>query len=305
MEIVEFEEVKDSDLTELCLACFDHVHSKARLKKMIRSDDRLPDWGGELYAVQGDKALGVVGLLYPEIRKEENFIKVGGIRNVCTRPSASKQGIAKKLMKRAHQNLRKKVDYSFLMTSASNVAYNLYRNLGYEDVYIPQIAYKKKETVESDVEFRKEKDPDYVRSVYMNSVRGLTGLVKRDKRFWQMAKSRGWPDNEKIKIAYKNGSRIGYAMVDQSREKLSVKEMGAEEGFLVDLMFGLENYCEKDHIVLSYVNPNYKNAVERHGYSWTDDLWYRVMVKDLREGSNSTADFTEEDNFHAGIYECY
>ncbi len=307
MEIVDYREISDSELTELSLACFEHTHTKERLNQMIKADRRLSDWGGELYAVEGDEVLGVVGLLYPKARtKNDEVIEVGGIRNVCSRPSASRSGVAKKLMEEAHDILKKKVEYSFLMTSASSVAHSLYQKLGYEDIYVPPKAFKKREDIGSDVRFEAEKDPGYVRSVYMRSIENLTGLVVREKCFWEMAKTRGWPENEDVKIAYKDGERIGYTMFDSSRNKLSVKEIGAEEGFLPHILDGLESRAEKNHVVLSYVNPAYKEEIEKKGYRWTQDLWKRVMVKDLG-GKNSKVleKFDAPGRFHMGVYESY
>ncbi|MEF8874230.1 MAG: GNAT family N-acetyltransferase [Candidatus Thermoplasmatota archaeon] len=306
MDIVDYQEISDHELTELSLACFGHTHSKERLERMVKSDRRLPDRGGELYAVEGEKILGVVGLLYPKARTEEGIIDVGGIRNVCCRPSASREGVAKRLMKEAHEILAKKVRYSFLMTSASNVAYGLYKKLGYEHIYVPPKAFKKTDEVDSDVRFKQEEDPEYVRSVYLDTVENLRGLVIREKDFWNMAEARGWPRNENVRIAYKNGKRIGYAMFFPSRDRLSVKEIGAEKGFLPDILDGLESQTDKDHIVLSYVNANYEEKLKEKGYRWTQDLWSGVMAKDLRgENSDVAESLDTTERFHMGIYEAY
>ncbi len=304
MEIVDHREISDAAMTELCLACFDHAHSKKRLKRMIKSDGRLPEWGGELYATENGKVLGVVGLLYPKVRIKNRTFKVGGIRNVCCRPSNSKKGVAERLMREAHKILKKEVDHSFLMTSASNVAYNLYKKLGYHDVYVPAKAFKERENTDSDVEFRHEDDPGYVRSVYTDSVNDLTGLVVRKRSFWDMAEARGWPKNENIRIAYKDGERIGYVMFDCSRNRLTVQEIGAEENFLPEILDGLESQTEKDHLVLSYGNPTFKETIEKKNYEWTQDLWYRVMKKDFNE-ENRGRKFDSLKTFHMGIYESY
>ncbi len=305
MDIVYCSEVRDRDLNELSLACFDHTHSKDRLDMMIRSDGRLPDWGGELYAVEDETALGVVGILYPRAKTKEEVITVGGIRHVCSRPSTSRKGVAERLMIEAHNILKKKVRYSFLMTSASGVAHHLYEKLGYEDIYVPGRAFKKRENARSDVSFKRKKAPDYVRSVYTESVEGLTGLVVRDGDFWNMAQARGWPDNENVKLAYKDGERIGYVMIDSKRDRLEVKEIGAKKGFLPEILKGLDSQTDCEFLVLSYVNPKYREKIEESGYHWTDDMWYRVMVNDLSGGSNTSEKFGAPETFQMGIYESF
>ncbi|MBS3781926.1 MAG: GNAT family N-acetyltransferase [Candidatus Thermoplasmatota archaeon] len=305
MEIVNFDEVEDSDMIELNLACFNHTYSKDHIKKMIRSDKRMPDWGGELYAKEKGKTLGCVGILFPRVKLSEETKKVGGIRNVCSRPSKSRRGVVKNLMERAHDTLRQEVELSFLMTPKSNVAYNLYKKLGYETVHVPPKAYKRAEEKETDIEFRDENDPEYIRSLYLESVKDLSGLVVREEDYWDMAEARGWPDNDNVKIAYKEGERIGYAIYESSRNSLSVKEFAGGKGNLVSLLRGLESASEKDYIVISYVNPSYRKLLEEAGYSWHQDLWYRVMCKDLRDETDEKIKTRDKKNFHTGIYETF
>ncbi|MBS3817845.1 MAG: GNAT family N-acetyltransferase [Candidatus Thermoplasmatota archaeon] len=306
MEIVHYDEVKDSDMTELTLACFQHAYSKRHLEEMIELDTRLPGWGGELYAVENGRVLAMVGLLYPKAETKEGPVTVGGIRNVCCRPSESKKGVTTELLKEAHDILREKVRYSFLMTSDSLVASSLYKKFGYKDIHVPAKAYKKIGKLDSDVRFEEEEDPEYIRSVYHNSVSSLTGLVKREEEYWDLAEVRGWPDNEEVKIAYKDGERIGYAMFNSSRNHLTVKEVGAEDGHLSDILNGLESFSEKEMIVLTHVNPAYKEDIIEEGYNWTEDMWSRIKVKNLEDDpSNPLERFGAAETFHAGIYEYY
>ncbi|MFW5945281.1 MAG: GNAT family N-acetyltransferase [Candidatus Natronoplasma sp.] len=305
MNIVHFDEVDESEMTELMLACFNHTYSKYHLKKMIEADRRMPEWSGELYAEEDDKVLGCVGILYPKVKVSGKVRKVGGIRNVCSRPSGSRRGIIKQLMNRAHEILRENVDLSFLMTSKSGVAYNLYQKLGYETVHVPPRAYKRIEERHPEIEFKDEVDPEYVRWLYMNSVKDFSGLVVREEDYWDMAEARGWPDNDNLKIAYREGQKIGYAMYESSRNSLSVKEFAAEKDNLKALLRGLEGISNKDYIVLSYVNPSHKELLQESGYSWHEDLWYRVMVKDLNDGKDAILKSRDKKNFHTGIYETF
>ncbi len=305
MKIVHFDEVDESEMTELMLACFNHAYTKDHLKKMIRSDRRMPEWGGELYAEEDGKVLGCVGILYPRAKISGEVRKVGGIRNVCSRPSESRKGVIKNLMGRAHEIMREEVDVSFLMTSKSGVAYNLYRKLGYETIHVPPRAYKKVEDRQSDIEFRDQVDPDYVRWMYMNSVEDFSGLVVREEDYRDMAEARGWPDTDKLKIAFKEDKKIGYAMYESSRNSLSVKEFAAERENLKIFLKGLESVSDKDYIVLSYVNPSYKGFLRDMGYKWHQDLWYRVMMKDLRDDTDKIIEAIDKENFHTGIYEIF
>ncbi len=300
MEVLHHEDVDESQMTELMLACFDHAYSKDHLEDMISSDKRMPEWGGELYAKEGDKLLGCVGLIYPRAKISGEVKKVGGVRNVCSRPSESRRGVIKKLMKRAHEILEDEVDSSFLMTSKSGVAYNLYKKLGYETVHVPPKAYKKVEDRDPDIEFRDEADPDYMLSLYKRSVEDLSGLVVREDDFFEMAEARGWPDNDDVRTAYKDGDRIGYAMFESSRNSLSVKEFAVEDEHKREFLRSLEDVSEKDYVVISYVNPSYRNILKDMGYHWHDDLWYRIMAKE-----HGISRLKGQEDFHAGVYEVY
>lgn len=308
MRIVRYDEVEDWEMTELNLACFDHPYSKKRVEEWIERDCRVPDWGGELYASDGEKILGVVGIIYPKIRTSEGIQKVGGIRNVCTRPSESEKGVAKSLLEKAHEIMSEEVRLSFLLTSASFKAHNLYSKLGYLDIHTPPVAYKKVEGRESEIQLRAEEVPEYVRSTYRKSVEGLNGLVVREEDFWRAAKVRGWPENDKVRIAYDGKEeKIGYIRFVEKRKHLTCDEIAAEEpADLPRILRSLEDRTEKRHIVVKLVNPNYKDILKNYGFGYSKDGWDRIMVKDLKNETEKTLKKSRlENNFHIGIYESY
>ncbi|MFW6040987.1 MAG: GNAT family N-acetyltransferase [Thermoplasmatota archaeon] len=181
MNIIHYDQVDDNEMSELTLTCFSHPYSKKHIEGMIKADSRVPEWGGELYAEKNGRLLGTVGILFPRAKKVDGSIeKVGGIRNVCSRPTASRKGVAKTLLVEAHKKLKKEeVRFSFLMTSKATVAHNLYKKLGYRDIFVYPEAFKKVEHKKSEVEFKKEEDPNYIRELYMKSMKDLNGLVVR------------------------------------------------------------------------------------------------------------------------------
>lgn len=307
MSILHYDEVTDDQMTELTLTCFNHPYSKEHVERMIQADERIPEWGGELYFEKGDTILGTLGLLYPRVRTKKGVEKAGGIRNVCTRPSASRRGVAKKLFSEAHDRMREEgVRWVFLMTSKSLVAYNLYRKLGYHDIHVYPAAYKQTEEVESDVELRDEADPGYIREVYMGSVEGLTGLVEREESFWDMAEARGWPENSDIKTVNRQDEKIGYVMVKESRNQLVCEELAAENSDIKPILKELERGTDKEYLVLKYVNPNYVPMIKDYGFDHYQDRWSRIMVKDFQDDMGETSYLLGKgDTFHNGTYESY
>ncbi len=297
MEIVTYEEVGDYDMSELTLACFNHPYSWEHIRGMIRADCRLPPWGGELYAVEKGEVLGTCGMLYPRIIFDSRRERVGGIRNVCVRNSASGRGVATELLREAHARFEDQgIGRIFLMTSRSGIAHSLYRTLGYEDIHVYPVAFKAIEKVESDVGFETGPDNHMVRKLYLESVQGLEGLIVREKGFEKMAQARGWPDNNDLHIAHHQNESIGYAMFKEGRKSIICQEMA---GDVKDIIEGLERMAQGRYLVFQYVNPLHRSILENMGYRYSTDQWQVVMMRSLDNHESFRG------NFHNGIYESY
>lgn len=309
MDILTYEEVDDTQMSELTLACFGHTYSKEHISKMVKNDSRIPEWGGELYAVEEGKVFGTVGMLFPKVKTESGtesgIEEVGGIRNVCTRASKSRKGTARRLLDEAHKRLADKgVRFSFLMTSKALVAYGLYEKLGYRDIYHHPTAFKEGGGTQSGVELKKEKDPEYVKDLYQGSTEGLNGLIVREPDYWQAIEARGWPDNDKVRIAYEDGKKIGYALYIKKRKQLDCEEIGAMDDKSLNKILGaLESEAGEDDVVIHNVNPNHRDVLESRGYHIYDDKWDKVMVKDFEGEGNTERDILQP--FHVSIYESF
>lgn len=308
MKIVTDDEVTGQQRTELTLACFDYPWSRENVEEAKEVDPRVPDWGGDLYMKEGEKVLGMLKVIFPRARTKNGMEKVGGIGHVCTRPSASRRGVATRLFEEAEGIMKEKgIRFSFLNTSKSLVAHNLYTKLGYIDILAPPEAYKKIENGETKVEFKEVEDPDYIRSTYQKSVEGLTGLVEREEKFWDIAKAYRFPENENLKVAYENRNRIGYVMYEKKKNWILSSEVAAEEKEDVPrLLKALESKADKKFAVLNFLNPNYVDLIKNCGFNYHGDMWDQVMVKDFDEDVEETFDlFGKGKTFHKGIYESF
>ncbi|KXA91470.1 hypothetical protein AKJ57_01185 [candidate division MSBL1 archaeon SCGC-AAA259A05] len=308
MKIVTHDEVGDHQRTELTLACFDYPYSGEIIKEITKVDPRVPNWGGDLYVKEGEKVLGMLKVLFPRARTKNGTEKVGGIGHVCTRPSASRRGVATRLFEEAERVMKEEgFRFSFLNTSKSLVAYNLYRKLGYRDILAPPKAYKKIEKGETRVEFKKVEGPDYIQSTYQKSVEGLTGLIAREDKFWNIAEVHGFPENENVKVAYEEGRKIGYVMYEKKKNWILCSEVAAKKKENVpQLLKALESKTNKKFVVLNFLNPNYTDLTKNCGFNYHGDMWKRVMVKDFEENFEETFDlFGQGETFHIGIYEYY
>ncbi len=309
MKIVRYDDVEDWQMSELTLSCFGHPHSVERTEKEIRTDERLPEWGGKLFLKNEDEeVLGTASLLYPRARTVNGIEKVGGIKSVCSRPSKARKGVARKLLNELHDKMRKKsVNYSTLYTWKGFVAHNLYQDLGYRDLHKIPMAYKKVEDKSSPVRLESGKDSEFVKKLYEKSVDNLYGLTVREDSFWEVADVLGHPNNDHLHIAYEGGEKIGYALFKQRRNHMLCNEICAmEERDVSKILAAMEERSSTDYIVNKWVNPNYREIFEEYGYRYYDDNWGRVMVKNL-DGSVEEAleAFNFGENVHVGYYEHY
>lgn len=308
LKIVTYEEVEDWQMAELYFSCFEHTHSGERVRKRIEKDCRVPDWGGELYAVEGDKVLGTAALQFPRIKTTDGTMEIGGIRGVCTRPSESQRGVAEKLLKELHEIITGEgLKYSILLTWSHYVAYNLYLKLGYKDLFTPTVAYKKSENSESGIGLVREKDSEYIRSIYERNIEGLLGFTVRERDFLEAANAKGYPDVDDLGIFYERGERIGYALYKKGEYHLICNEVGAENTEdLKKILNFLESEAKGKHVVLDYINPKFKQILENLGFRFYKDRWKRIMIKNLERGSEGRNKLPlSEEDFHPGIYEAY
>ncbi|KXA92701.1 hypothetical protein AKJ65_07180 [candidate division MSBL1 archaeon SCGC-AAA259E19] len=308
MEIVKLGEIEDWQMTELTLACFDHTFSAERARKEAETDPRLPDWGGMLYAKEKGRVLGSAGMIYPRAKTKDGIERIGGIHNVCSRPSEARKGTAKKLLKELHQKMRNNgIRYSILHASRKLVAHNLYRELGYKDLYRVPMAYRKTNGKKSNIALKKEKDPQFVKSLYEKSVEGLYGLIVREDCFWNLANVRGFPENDNLRIAYEGDERIGYALFETSRKHSLVEEISAKERTDIPrILEAIENESSSEYIAINRANPNYRDILEECGFRYYDDRWERMMIKNLKGPTEDAIEaFNSGERVHTGPYEHY
>lgn len=273
MEIVKIDEVEDWQMTELSLACFENTFSTERARKEAEIDPRLPDWGGILYVKENGKVLSFAGIVYPRAKTKDGIERIGGISGLCSRPSEARKGNAKKLLRKLHQRMREnEARYSILGTSRGLVAYNLYRELDYKVLYRIPMAYRKTKGRKPSIDLKKEKDPQFVKSLYEKSVEGLYGLIVREDCFWDLADVRGFPENNNLRIAYEGDERIGYALFETSRKHTPVKEISAKERKDIPRVLGaIENKSSGEYVAINGANPNHRNILEECGFRYHDD----------------------------------
>lgn len=194
MKILTHRELKSKDdLLPLMDSAFGWLYNPRTYEKFIKIDPRLRNSPVGFSAVENGCTAGFVGVMDLTTRTlNGNVEHAGGVYGVATLPNHVRKGISTVLMNRAHQYFREKgYRFSFLATSHTIVAYEMYLKLGYTDVLERPSAYKvlKQKTAKSAAEERTAKlDLDKLLKVYNECVKDKTGLVVRDKDYLAMLK---------------------------------------------------------------------------------------------------------------------
>jgi len=136
MRIVPYAELRDKQQT---MPLMFHGHGWAldyrSFEERIRQDSRLRNGPAALCALDGERLIGMAGVMTHLSRTLKGTEAVGGITFVVTHPLATRRGICTKLFEEAHQWFRGRgYRFAFLTTNRSWHAYDLYLRLGYAEV---------------------------------------------------------------------------------------------------------------------------------------------------------------------------
>jgi GNAT superfamily N-acetyltransferase len=136
LAIVPYEELRDPrDFFELMEACFGEVAAPEHPDLLRRHDERrCSEFGFGMY--RGRTLASFIGVAELPVRTRSGETETAlGIHHVATHPAYARQGLSRRLFDFAHDRYRKAGRrFSFLCTSRSLVARDLYCDLGYADI---------------------------------------------------------------------------------------------------------------------------------------------------------------------------
>lgn len=288
MKILTYQELKEKDtLLPLMEQAFGWPFDAKEFDRNIRIDPRLRESCVGLCAFDGETVVGYVGIMDLATKTLNGTVeKAGGIYGVATLPGHTRQGICRTLLDRAHKYLTEK-DYrfSFLTTSPTIVAYDLYTKLGYFDVasfpgaYKTIVARKNKEKPQC----RTRLDFGKMLEIYNKYVKHKTGLVVRDEAYMKMlAKT--------LKISAKECviTDRGYVVFKKEMKHLRIRELAAyDEKEIHRLIRVIENTAENLVYARDVIDPNLQRIYRSHGYSVLQSGHGVIMVKELTDTSFS------------------
>ncbi|MFQ6002792.1 MAG: GNAT family N-acetyltransferase, partial [Candidatus Zixiibacteriota bacterium] len=257
------------------------------LDEIIKMDVRLKNSPVGFCAVEDGRLAGFVGVMDIPTKalKGETEI-VGGIWAVATNPDFSRQGICKKLMDEAHNYFHKqKYRFSFLCTSRTIIAYEIYKKLGYTEVEYVNLyssVYKVLDKIEQITKkVETELDPEKIYKIYEKFVENKTGFAVRQKDFVTLfAKRKRFGERKSIQ------KDKGYALVSDVRNVIKVQDMAALNdaayGELIDEIEDLAKGAVIDRLV---ADERLLNIYKSRGYRVQKGDDGVLMVKNLTDDS--------------------
>lgn len=288
MNIITYRELEPKDEIMMLLElAFWWPISLKDLDELINMDIRLRNSPVGFCAVTDGRLAGFVGVMdIPTKTVNGKTEIIGGIWAVATNPDFSRQGICKKLMDEAHNYFHKqKYRFSFLCTSRTIIAYEIYKKLGYTEVEYVNLyssVYKVLDKIEQMTKkVETELDPEKIYKIYEKFVENKTGFAVRQKDFVTLfAKRKRFGERKSIQ------KDKGYALVSDVRNVIKVQDMAALNdaayGELIDEIEDLAKGAVIDRLV---ADERLLNIYKSRGYRVQKGDDGVLMVKNLTDDS--------------------
>jgi len=276
MEILEYGDLSLKDeLLPLMYQAFWWPFDPVEFEDTIRKDERLHGPVG-FCALEGGKLAGFVGVMDIPTRTVDGQEVVGGIWGVATNPQFAHQGVSKTLIGRAHEYFKAMgYPFSFLHTSHTLIAYELYRKLGYSEVEnYNQFSSCYKLTRDcSPMKSMGELDQVRIGKIYDKKMDGATGFVIRQRDLLEMLTSR-----KKIDVKKSIQADNGYALISEKGGVVMVREIIAQDKKGVEeLLAEVEKVAGKAIIDELVTDQMVRRVYESHGY-FVQDVGYNVLM---------------------------
>ena len=294
MRIVSFNELRDPrDFFELMEACFGEVAAPEHPELVRRYDERRKsEFGFGTY--RGRTLASFIGVAELKVRTRSGEIESAlGIHHVATHPAFARQCLCRSLFDFVHERYREAGRrFSFLYTSHSLVARDLYCDLGYADIplsgaraprallILPQGRMRPKPLCPTDAaaaNHTRIAELARAEEIFAEATADEVGFVVRQPG-WPLARLKQWkqkPDDVFI-------DRDGYAFTDPDKFGRRIEEfIGRDRAAYVRLLDrivaatrgGLVDYYVRDPIL--------RNIYAERGARFRRETYACLMVKSL------------------------
>ncbi len=286
MEILEYDQVDPHAVLFLNLHALGWPLTPERAELIRRLDPRpFPFFG--IYAVENGNIAGQVLVYRLPMMSIEGIEDVGGVAAVCTHPGQARKGIGAMLLEEAHRRFRSAgMRFSTLGTSQYRVAYRLYRQLGYQDVFIPSATFALRHDGFITTALRAENaDVDklsLVDKIYPSLVEGCLGFTRRHDAFLQMMVSIGDVELKEIWLLWKENNLVGFALANAKDVILEVENLTLLTGIdASEAVSAISRNFDTHYHWVRLDRPAQCSSMIASGYPEGKPTWTTFMVKPL------------------------
>ncbi len=242
-----------------------------------------------VYAVEGAELLSKVEVIRVKYRMPENEEIFCGIAGVLTRRDKSRLGLARMLMQEVHRREKAEgIKYSILCTGRNNKAHNLYRSLGYADVYAPPTALIKTSKLTakspSDLNLRSANadDASLIQDLHSRIVKDRIGFVERYGNWLKMRFELGFEKPESFQILCDGENPIGYSILNENKGWISSNEVLADCDKAESVLAALETRAKGGWLALrnTFVSDS-RDPLRTRGYDFSESPYSTFMAARL------------------------
>ena len=292
MNILEYEEVDPIEVLQLNLLGLDFSLTPERVS-LIRQYDPRPFPFFALYAIVDGVVSGQVGIFRVPMVSIKGPEDVGGVWAVCTHPSFKRRGIAKRLLKVAHERMRAEgLRFSTLGTSMYRVAHMLYQKQGYQDVFFSASMLLHRDTImKHDIGLSAEQAnskqlylaDDLFRQISVNRL----GFARRFEPFIPAMVTigeiaMGKIDENGVWFLWENSELVGYIIVKISRSVINIMDLLLVKGVnAVNAIASLARKLPAPYIQVKSNHPSITQSLSKIGARVVPQDWSTFMMKPL------------------------
>jgi len=289
MKIVTYRELRrrlKNEFFPLMYQALGWPFNPQEVEEIIKIDPRVRNSPVGYCALENNHVVSFVGVMDLATRTLDGTIELaGGISGVATLPSHARKGISTTLMQRAHQYFQEQgYRFSFLNTSTTIIAYAYYQKLGYTVATEFPSAYRifqKTRTSKPAENGKKRLDWKKILEIYDEYSTQKTGLVVRDKEYFEMLEKRGRIQPEKTII-----TKTGYVLLREEKEKMLIPEIISpaidEANRLIEEVEKKAQTMVIDRVVL---DKKILQAYQSRGYMVLNRSYFVLMVKPLSKSA--------------------
>lgn len=311
MNILEYEEVDPIEVLQLNLLGLDFSLTPERVS-LIRQYDPRPFPFFALYAIVDGVVSGQVGIFRVPMVSIKGPEDVGGVWAVCTHPSFKRRGIAKRLLKVAHERMRAEgLRFSTLGTSMYRVAHMLYQKQGYQDVFFSASMLLHRDTImKHDIGLSAEQAnskqlylaDDLFRQISVNRL----GFARRFEPFIPAMViigeiAMGKIDEKDVWFLWENSELVGYIIVKISRSVLNIMDLLLVKGVnAVNAIASLARKLPAPYIQVKSNHPSITKSLSKIGARVVPQDWSTFMMKPL---TSEAMNIDQKNLFGIGTYQ--